>query len=48
MIVVEEKLVEVMEGPPEKFQNFEFLGYIETLFNNISAILVFFAWVKVS
>ena len=32
----------------EDYQDFEFLGNIETVFNNFVAALVFFTWVKVS
>ena len=35
-------------GKPDIFPDFEFLGYWQTQFNDIVAIAVFFAWIKVS
>ena len=41
------KLDELLENPDD-YPDFEFLSYWQVVFNSAVAIMVFFAWVKVS
>jgi len=45
-IMTEQKLDELL-GEPDKYANFEFLSFAQSLFNDAIAIMVFFAWVKI-
>lgn len=46
-ITIENKLNTLLDNP-NRYLDFQFLSYWQTQFNNIMAIAVFFAWVKVS
>jgi polycystin 2 len=41
------QLLEDLLGKPDIFPDFEFLGYWQTQFNDIVAVAVFFAWIKI-
>ena len=45
--VVVDKLLTSILGDPTQYANFDSLGFWQTQFNNIVAIAVFFAWIKV-
>lgn len=46
-IEVNNTLEELLENP-DGYPDFEFLSYWQVVFNSAVAIMVFFAWVKVS
>ena len=41
-------ILEGLLANPDQYSNFDDLSYWETIFNSTLAIMVFFAWVKVS
>ncbi|XP_071952107.1 polycystin-2-like protein 1 isoform X1 [Antedon mediterranea] len=41
------RMIETLLSQPEQYADFEFLGYCQGVFNNVIAIAVFLAWVKV-
>lgn len=45
-IVVDKLLTSILEDPSQ-YANFDSLGFWQTQFNNIVAVAVFFAWIKV-
>ena len=46
-VVVNSLLTSILKDP-QQYANFDSLGFWQTQFNNIVAIAVFFAWIKVS
>jgi polycystin 2 len=42
-----DELIEVLLNRPDQYSDFEFLGYCQSIFNNVIAVVVFLAWIKV-
>lgn len=45
--IMVDKLLEELLNKPDGFEDFEFLGFSQTQFNNAVALAVFFAWIKI-
>lgn len=45
--MVLDKLLEELLSDPDVFPDFEYVGYWQTQFNNLVALTVFLAWIKI-
>ncbi|XP_038060410.1 polycystic kidney disease 2-like 1 protein isoform X3 [Patiria miniata] len=42
-----DEMIEDLLSRPDQYSDFEFLGYCQSIFNNVIAVAVFLAWIKV-
>ena len=40
-------MIDVLLSQPDQYADFEFLGYCQAVYNNVIAVVVFLAWIKV-
>ncbi|XP_071808292.1 polycystin-2-like protein 1 isoform X3 [Asterias amurensis] len=40
-------MIDVLLSQPDQYADFEFLGYCQAVYNNVVAVVVFLAWIKV-